>query len=282
MLYRWMLAVMVILGTSMVARASEAEQQTVSVMVLGTYHFANPGLDVVNTKVDDVLAPRRQRELEALAAALAKWKPDRIAVEMQPATADLSIPAYETFELSDLASERNEVEQIAYRLARLLGHQKVYGFDERPGEGEPDYFPYGKVQAYADGHGMSARLTELFDVVKAQAAETERLQASHSIAQLLLRENDPERNLPLHAKTYYGMIPIGDAEEQPGAELNAMWYMRNAKMFAKLGLIVRPGEKLLVLVGSGHLYWLKHFAEGAPGYRFVDPGPWLAMAASER
>lgn len=277
--YRWMLAVMVILGTSMAARASEVEQQAVSVMVLGTYHFANPGLDVVNTKVDDVLAPRRQRELEALAAALAEWKPDRIAVERQPSTADLSVPDYETFALSDLATERNEVEQIAYRLARLLGHSKVYGFDERPGEGEPDYFPYDKVQAYADGHGMSGTLTGLFDAVRAEAAETERLQSSRTVAELLLRENDPGRNLPLHAKTYYGMIPIGDADEQPGAELNAMWYMRNAKMFAKLGLIARPGETLLVLVGSGHLYWLKHFAEEAPGFRFVDPAPWLAKAA---
>lgn len=56
----------------------------VQVMLLGTYHMDNPGQDGVRTQVDDVLAPPRQGELAELAARLAEWRPDQVAVEMQP------------------------------------------------------------------------------------------------------------------------------------------------------------------------------------------------------
>jgi len=36
------------------------------VLVLGTYHMANPGHDLFNTKADDVLAPKRQAEIAEL------------------------------------------------------------------------------------------------------------------------------------------------------------------------------------------------------------------------
>jgi hypothetical protein len=54
-----------------------------------------------------------------------------------------------------------------------------------------------------------------------------------------------------------------------------MWYLRNAKMFSKLTLIARPGDRVLVLVGAGHAYWLRHFVETTPGFRLADPRPYL-------
>lgn len=282
MFMRLCFAAMVVLGLSSTARAADADEQRASVMVLGSYHFANPGRDAVNMAVDDVLTPERQSELAALAAALAEWKPDRIAVEMQSKEPDLSIPDFSRFTTKDLASDRNEIVQIAYRLAHELGQEKVYGFDERPGEGEPDYFPLDDVKAYADANGMSPQYNALFESVRADVAQIERLQASTSIATLLKRENEADRTQSRHSQLYYGLLKIGGVEEQPGAYLNAMWYMRNAKMFAKLDQIAKPGEKVLVLVGAGHLYWLKHFAEQTPGYQFVDPKPWLEKAAAAR
>lgn len=55
--------------------------------------------------------------------------------------------------------------------------------------------------------------------------------------------------------------------------------MRNAKMFAKIGMIAKPGDRILVLVGSGHATWLRHFAERAPGFVLVEPMPYLERAA---
>jgi hypothetical protein len=44
-------------------------------MILGVYHFSNPGHDVHNAKVDDVTTPQRQAELAELATRLAQFKP---------------------------------------------------------------------------------------------------------------------------------------------------------------------------------------------------------------
>jgi hypothetical protein len=42
-----------------------------------------------------------------------------------------------------------------------LAHAAVYGLDERGGPGEPDYFPFDKVSAYAGKHGRAEWLKGL-------------------------------------------------------------------------------------------------------------------------
>ena len=64
----------------------------VQVMIVGSFHMDNPGHDVYNLKVDDMLAPRRQTEIEALARSLARFKPDRVAVEWNAEAADQRHP----------------------------------------------------------------------------------------------------------------------------------------------------------------------------------------------
>ncbi len=71
--------------------------------MVGTYHFDSPGLDLHNPKVDDVLKPRRQRELDALAEALATFRPTKIMVERVPRPGDLTDAGYAKFTPADLA-----------------------------------------------------------------------------------------------------------------------------------------------------------------------------------
>ena len=72
-----------ILAAAATPAVTAAQQQPVQVMVLGSYHFGNPGRDKVNAHVDDVTTQQRQRELEALADAIAEFKPTRVMVEAQ-------------------------------------------------------------------------------------------------------------------------------------------------------------------------------------------------------
>lgn len=248
-------------------------------MVLGMYHMANPGRDLVNARVDDVTSPRRQRELERLAQELARFRPTRIAVEREAKGPGFELAEYRSFTPAHLASDRNEIVQIGFRLARRLGHAAVYGFDEEGGEGEPDYFPYLEVKAYAESHGRAELLDRLLAGVQQKAKAFELEQPRRSIAELLAMWNDPDDAAELQRTAHYGLLQLGDGENQPGAVLNAMWYLRNAKMFAKLINIASPGDRVLVLVGAGHLYWLRHFAASTPGFQLIDPRPYLDAAA---
>jgi hypothetical protein len=254
-----------------------AQPAPVEVMVLGTYHFDNPGRDLNNIAADDVTAPKRQAELAALADALAAWRPTKVMVESRSDSPDLVDPRYRDFTPAALASERNEIVQIGYRLARRLGLGSVHAIDEQPGPDEPDYFPFGKVAEFAAANSLQALLDALMAEGAAITRATQTKMATASIAELLIDHNDPE-GAASRIDLYYGLLAIGDAERQPGADLNAMWYLRNAKIFAKLVKAAASGDRILVVYGSGHNYWLRHFASSTPGFRSVDPVPYLKAA----
>lgn len=275
---RILAALALVLAGPALAQLKPQAEPPVEVMVLGTYHFANPGLDVVNAKADDPLTPQRQRELAALAEAIARFRPTRVMVEVETDGPSFDVAAYHDFTPDKLLSQRNETVQIGYRIAHRMGLASVQGIDENGGPGEPDYFPFDAVQTWARKNGKTAGLDALFAQVGAEAKAFEAAQASESIPQLLMRHNAPGRLLSGN-DLYLGLLRFGDGKDQPGAELNAYWYMRNAKIFAKLQLASRPGDRVLVIYGSGHGYWLRQLAATAPGYRSVDVMPYLQDAA---
>jgi Family of unknown function (DUF5694) len=274
-----MVAAAMAMTASSAARAAQAPAP-VEIMVLGTYHFDNPGRDLNNVTADDVTTPKRQAELEALSEALAAFRPTKVMVERQSAAPDLADDRFSAFTPAALESDRNEIVQIGYRVAHRLKLGKVHAIDEQPGPGEPDYFPFGKVAEFAAANGLQPRIDSLMAKGAAITAATQEKMARASIAELLIDHNDPQGPAS-RIDIYYELLAIGDAAQQPGAELNAMWYMRNAKIFAKLIKAAEPGDRILVVYGSGHNYWLRHFAGSTAGFRNVDPLPYLKAAAGK-
>jgi hypothetical protein len=49
------------------------------VLVLGTFHMANPGHGIFNLKVDDVLTPKRQKEIGETVEVMKHFHPTKIA-----------------------------------------------------------------------------------------------------------------------------------------------------------------------------------------------------------
>jgi hypothetical protein len=271
----------ILLGGVALAATSPAHAEDgkpIEVMVFGTVHMANPGADRHNVQVDDVLSPRRQAELETMTAALARFRPTKVVVERQADGPSFELPTYRSFTPKALTEQRSEDVQIGFRLAAKLGHDKVYGFDERPGPGEPDYFPIGRVQAFAAANGKAEWLKAVSAPVRALMGRFVAEQPKRTIASLAAETNDPALIDRLHHSTNTELLKLGDGDAQPGADLNAMWYLRNAKMFGKLTNIAQPGDRVLVVVGAGHVYWLRHFASNTPGYRLAEPRPFLASA----
>jgi hypothetical protein len=257
-----------------------AAEKPVEVMVLGAYHFGNPGMDVNNIKVDSVLTPDKQKQLEAVAKVLLTFKPTRVMVERESEAPDFALEAYTRFTPESLKTAANETDQIGYRVANLAGLKIVHGIDEQPKYGEPDYFPYGPMQDVAKQHGQADIMKTANLPVQAELMQFEIEQKTKTVAELLIGTNTS----PIYTNmgVEYSYLKIGDKDDQAGADLNAMWYLRNAKIFGKLMQVAKPGDRVLVVYGAGHNYWLRHFAREVPGYVSVDPVPYLKKAAGGR
>ena len=265
------LAAALLLPTVSIAEAKpEARPE---LLVLGTMHFANPGLDQVNIKVEDVLTPARQAELERLAESLARFRPTHIAVEWDVAAQDTLDKAYAAWRAGERGN-RDERRQIAFRLAEKLGHARVYAVDwQRPPPGDEALYDF---PAWAREHGQSGELDAVFAQLKVDTDDLERRMPCLTVGQWLAHDNAPDvqrRN----AQIYYPIARIGDAKAAPGATwVGGSWHMRNLRIWANIAALARkPDDRVLLVVGAGHRPLIEHFARDSGSFTVADPLKWL-------
>lgn len=253
------------------------EREPVRVLLLGSYHFGNPGQDVFNAEVDSVLTPQRQAELEALTEALLGFEPNVVAVE-RTAEAPYDDPVWADFDERMLREVPNERVQIGYRLADAAGIDRVYAIDEQPSEGEPDYFPYDELTAFTEETGRGEELEAVMSVIPPELARFEAALPKSTVPELLMMSNDAA-SYDDGDDIYWNVLAFGDGERQPGPELAAYWFMRNAKIFNKLAQVTEPGDRVVVVYGAGHNHWLRAMIERTDGYAFEPAMPYLERAA---
>ncbi|THD59347.1 DUF5694 domain-containing protein [Phenylobacterium sp.] len=249
------------------ARAADppASPPPVEVMVVGVFHMSNPGRDLHNLKVDDVLEPKRQGEIAAVTAALARFKPTKVGVEWP---ADVVAERYKQYLAGTLAPSRNEVVQLGFRLAKTAGSEGVYSLDA---DGD---FPYERLQNFAETRGFKGLLDEQNAIIQRQVAEEARLLAEKGVAADLRFLNDPER-IKADNGFYRAMLHIGLNSDQPGVDLLSAWYRRNLQICANLLQLAKPGDRVAVFFGSGHAFLLRQCVTETPGYKLVEANDYL-------
>lgn len=230
------------------------------VLLLGTFHFDNPGRDMHNVEAVDVLAPQHQREIAAIVDALAAFAPHRVFVEWPEGVVDARYAAYRSGELEPSA---NEVVQLGFRLAHQRDLPRVHGIDV---DGD---FPFQPVVDWAQANGQAARLKSMNDGVAARVARIGVLQREQGIAAALRHMNDPA---VLHADQamHMDLLRYGSGDTQPGAALNAAWFTRNIEICARLLQRIEPGERAVVIFGAGHIPWLQRCLADTPGIELVE------------
>jgi uncharacterized protein DUF5694 len=244
-------------------------QAEIQVMLLGTYHFANPGRDVIKQDIDDVLQPRRQAELDDLVTRLASWKPDRIAVEWPISATDTVRARYARYLAQTLAPNRNEVVQIGFRLASRLGHDALYPIDD------DSYLDLNdSLKAIFERRPEFKRTRDsVVAVLQKEAESTNAWMRTTTIREHLLRLNGDEA---LHRGNSLGMfggyLQAGEGTNYGGPQFLAQWYARNFNMAHNLTRMLGPDvRRILVVVGSGHVPPLRNLLDEAPQFCPVSP-----------
>lgn len=229
------------------------------VMLVGTYHFSNPGQDLNNVKAVDVLTPQRQREIESVTQSLARFAPDRVAVEWP---AQLVDERYEKY-LGGTRDSHNEVVQLGFRLAHARQLKHVHGLDV---EGD---FPFDPVVSWAKAHGREGEINRMMADGAAEVARISALQDRMTIGGVLLDLNQPASIARNHS-FYSALLDMGSGAEQPGAALVAAWYARNLTICARLLQVIKHGERVVVFYGQGHIYLLRQCLREQPDVEMVD------------
>jgi len=239
------------LTTSIVAWAQSAARP--EILVLGTYHMANPGHDIYNMQADDVLSSKRQQEIAQLVEVLKKFRPTKIAIEADVGSKRVA-QEYSDYLAGKFTLSRNETNQIGYRLAKDLGHTAVYPVDE---EGD---FPWERLLNYAKANGVAEKLDALEANWGTLVKDEDTFLRSHSILETLEYMNSDAMATKSIA-FYYACVPYGDPGDYAGPDLLAAWYQRNIRIYHNIvKLIESPTDRILVIYGAGHLGWLQQDA----------------------
>jgi hypothetical protein len=245
--------------------AAPAISPAAEVMLVGTFHFANPGADQHNVEAVDVLTEDAQRQIQAITGALAAFEPSRVFVEWPEDVVDQRYAQY----LDDtLEPSRNEVVQLGFRLAKARGLNRVHGIDV---DGD---FPFEAISRWAEGNGQASRLQASQAQVGEMTKRIEAIQRDDGIA-AALRLMNSEQSLRDSRAFHMDLLRYGKGDDQPGAALNTAWFDRNMRICARLLQSIEADDRAVVFFGAGHIPWLQRCLDDAPGVELVTPLPYL-------
>lgn len=246
------------------------DDDRIEVLLLGSYHMANPGADAFNLEADDVLAPQRQAEIRAMVDRLAEFEPTRVAVEAQWGDS-ATIERWRDYASGRKELRPNEREQIGFRLAGQVGLDTVYPIDYELG------MDFSVLQRAAERDPqMAAQMARFRPIGEVAIAMMAGWLAEGSVGHVLYQMNRPDMLAKAHWPYVALMLRMVANDDYVGPEVVAGWYERNLKIFANLLRITESSDdRIFVVYGQGHVPTIRQLVVDHPDYCVEDPLPYL-------
>ncbi len=252
-----------------IATPGFAQPKQSDVLLLGTFHFHNPGADVAKVKTFDVMTPKVQAELENITQKISVFQPDKIFVEWawdEQKELDALYSAYlgGNFEQYITATYpkaqhdfflKNEIIQLAFRAGKKTKLPRIYALDYKKTD-----FPFDSVMKAMQTAKQVALIQQAQDAIKRYETTQNKKLETYTLTQLLLDANT-QQELALNKGLYLDILNrAGTTDNFAGAFLVSEWYRRNLYMYAIVQKAMTvPGDKALVLVGAGHAAMMREF-----------------------
>lgn len=257
----------------------------IQIVLLGTFHY---GTTTDTNKQDfDALAPNRQTEINQVVELLAKYNPDKIFVEHEPAQQAKWNKIYEDFKKgiepagNDL---RNEIFQLGIKTAKknnkpsgviCVDYQTPTDFEtalkNAKDEVEKSYIK--QVQAIKDAPEPT-NTNEKFLFAPFPASKDFKIPklTDTNLRDYYLWQNSPEAIIRNHyINDHYLVLALGEKENYVGAEYESLWYNRNLKILTNiLRNASTEDNRYLLIIGSGHVKTLQDFFAGNPYFEVTS------------
>jgi hypothetical protein len=227
------------------------QQPKTKVVLLGCFHFDNPGLDVAKFEDVNILSEKRQKEVMEVVEILKQLKPDKIFVEVPvelQGRLDSNISKYKS---GQFTLKGTETHQLGYRLAKEL-NSSLYAVDYRDAQ-----FPFDslvKSATEANQFNLLGYMKRSIDSVQNDFNESLK---KNTIRELLLNQNT-DAAATLQVGAYFDFLVAGKEGNHVGSYLTSEWWRRNMIIYENILKKLDGMEKtILVIFGSGHTALLK-------------------------
>lgn len=243
-----------------------AQSKKKQILLIGTFHFENPGLDVAKVNTFNVMSDKSQKELENITDKIKKFGPDKIFIEWSYKKQNQLDKFYARNSDSLLSKNADEIVQLALRSAKKMNHKKLFAIDYYGTS-----FPYDSLL-----NGMKeARQAELLQrnerIMKEYENDANKKIASYSLTELILDLNAKEHN-DMDLQWYIGMAnKAGKTDNFVGAYLVSEWYKRNLYMYSLIQKLTESeDDKVMVLLGASHITMFREFIKNDPDFEIVE------------
>lgn len=255
-----------------------SQSKKVNVVLIGTYHFNNPGSDAVKTKERNILSDENQKDLEQMTDQIKKkYKIDQIFVESnfnQKAMLDQHYQLYlknEYHKFTDTVTKprmkrfyvEGETYQLAFRLAKKSGNKEVYPIDTLI----PMRFDLLQKIVKAD-----PAINKIFEEkLASMTARSNNCLGKKNLREVFLCMNE-EADLNENKGFYISFAnTLGKDGDYFGSILVADWYKRNLIMYANIQHQIKADAKnIVVLVGTGHAAMFREFFKNDENFNLIE------------
>ncbi|WP_170110567.1 serine hydrolase [Flavilitoribacter nigricans] len=241
------------------------------VMVVGTHHFRQEDHY-------DELDAENQQQLEKLADALAAFRPTKVVLEWEPRLTERANQRYSDFLNGALSidSLTNETYQLGFRLARKMGHERLYLFDDQTEFiGSLEGFTFDKFGEYAKANDDGFYNVHESVLIERFGKNQEALDGL-SLYDRLLVMNSPEAGTINAQRMHMYEIRVGIQKNWMGPDWLGRWYRRNVRMVANVLQFSEPPEdRILIIVGDNHKWVLDQLFAFSPDFELVSSYDYL-------
>ncbi len=249
-------------------------QGRAKILLLGTFHFDDAGLDDYKPKYRlDILSDQRQKEISDVLNVLEVFRPNKIAVEClaeRQSALDAEFGRYR--EGNHVRLGPNEIYQLGFRLAGRLGHSRIYAVDAHPAALGPNPTTEALIErARSLGQDeLVQRGMQWSQWYEEWYAYEDLLKAKRTILQHLRFLNSPEELRRSLGRYLVAEFEVGGGGDYTGADSKTGWYNRNLRIFSNIERVrAASSDRILVIIGAGHVPILQHLAENAPEYELI-------------
>lgn len=230
------------------------------VLLVGVFHMGGSS-DIHSTELDNLLSPTRQQEIREVVESIKRFNPTKVALEIVTEDDEAINNTYKAYIDGQYELRAREHEQLGFRIASELGHEKVYPIDWMETgvatRGCGEIYDWAKINQ-----------PELFSEIWSEQDFI--IDTNKSILDMYRVCNDLDEIKKSHHH-YINMARIGHVREYVGIDWLIWWYQRNLILSSNISrLATSENERILVIIGCAHKYLLDQFLRESGVVELVD------------